>query len=256
MNRITIKSKDIIIKNNDKSKPLEDYIINDKTHNIYIVLDGVTRSRNNGKYSIPSPSKIVTKKFGLSVHKMLKIFKNRYLPKQALFMSIKYANEKIGEYNLKHNFDFLPGTVGIISFIKNDTFYYMYLGDCSGRIIRTKKSKLFTHSQTELINKNKNNFTTYEIRNIICNNKKHPFGYGVFNGQKGALEFLQFGHIKLKQNDNILLYSDGFENLLNNNQTIWKEPINIKSLANKANEIDKVNKLKSDDKALISIEVK
>lgn len=90
----------------------------------------------------------------------------------------------------------------------------MHIGDYSGRVITGHEVKLFTICQTSNITKYRKEYTAYEIRNVICNNIKHPCGYGVLNGDEGAMAFIQTGSINIGSIDQVILSSDEMEDYL------------------------------------------
>lgn len=238
-------------------KPNEDYLIEDDLHYIYILLDGVTRNKINGKYPNPSPSAIVSKLFGDEVHKkLLEYINSDYF--ELLKNSIFHANKKIRNYNQQqNNWSFLPGTVGIISIIKDGTFYYAYNGDCSGRLIRNSNIYLFTHSQTERIHKHLHEFSSDYIRNEIVNNKKHPYCYGVFNGQPQALDLIEYGKLELQAGDKLILASDGLNPFFDSKNTAIIAETTPQHIIESTIQIESSSTTpkRSDDKAVIIINI-
>jgi serine/threonine protein phosphatase PrpC len=256
MKKIYIQTSNSLTKSTRVNKPNEDFLINDKENLIFIVLDGVTRDEIDGKYPNPSPASIITKLFAENVYHELEERMDKYNPREALWDSIVNSNKFINKINKKFGSDvFLPGTVGVISIIVDNIFYFMYLGDCSVRLYRNNKMRLLTNSQTKLIQSHKDEFTASEIRNVICNNSKHPYGYGVFNGQVGALEFLKFKRIELLKKDRIYISTDGMEEFFcfNGNNSI--NGYSAKQISTKAIEWKKKYLIKSDDTAIIKIDV-
>lgn len=190
-------------------KPNEDYVLCDDEKKIYILLDGVSRDKIDGKYPDPSPALEVTELFAKEAYDYLQ---GNY--DQCSLEHIKKAfirgNEAIAGYNAEYE-DFLPGTVGIVCVAYKDRLYYGYIGDCYGRFIVNGKVKIFTKCQTENIAAHKREFSASEIRNKICNNPQHPYAYGVLTGQKEAMEFVVLGECTLTNVDGIILSSDGME---------------------------------------------
>lgn len=194
-------------------KPNEDFVLCDDEKKIYILLDGVSRDKINGKYPNPSPAREVSELFAKEAYDFLKKSKGQYGLEQIKEAFIK-GNEAIERYNIKYNSDFLPGTVGIVCIIDKDRLFYGYIGDCYGRLIQNDKIVMFTKCQTEKIAIHKKEFSSSEIRNEICNNAKHPYGYGVLTGQKKALDFVVLGEYSLNNVDMVFLSSDGMEPFL------------------------------------------
>ena len=251
---LKITAETAINKNHlDFQKPLEDFILVDKEDKIFIVLDGVTRDKNNGIYPNPSPSFDVSQIFAQEVYRSLKQEKrNKDIPNLLKFAVIN-GNNKIKEYNKKGTWSFLPGTVGIISVIVDDIFYYLFVGDCIGQIFHKNKQKKITYPQTRLIKEHITEFSADQIRNIICNNKKHPYGYGVFTGEVGVLDFLEFGNESLYKGDLILLATDGMDILFNNNEFQITSSTSAKELLSEAEKMENIQGQKSDDKAVILV---
>lgn len=190
-------------------KPNEDFVLCDDERNIYILLDGVSRDKINGKYPNPSPAQEVTELFAREAYDYLKKNSGQYDLEQVKGAFIK-GNEAIENYNTKYN-DFLPGTVGIICIVDEDRLFYGYIGDCYGRLISKSEIKFFTKCQTREIAIHKKEFSASEIRNKICNNPRHPYAYGVLTGQKEAMEFVVLGECSLTNVDMVFLSSDGME---------------------------------------------
>ena len=188
-------------------KPNEDYAYFDQEHAIGMLLDGVSRDKEAGKYPVPSPSAIATKIFADSV--LVNGKKHSDIDLDSLQKIISAANKEVKAYNgqLKHRFP--AGTVGIIFYIKKNVFHYAYIGDSYAAIIRDNSRRVFTECQTEEVIKHKREFSSDEIRFDICNHISHPCGYGVWDGNPDAMNFVKYGSIQLKPRDIILLYSDG-----------------------------------------------
>ena len=55
-----------------------------------------------------------------------------------------------------------------------------------------------------------------EIRFDICNHAGHPYGYGVWDGNPGAMDFVKYGMITLLKGDVILIYTDGMAKIIEN----------------------------------------
>lgn len=247
---VKYKSYFISIKNSkSKDKPNEDYCLCDDKAGIYLVVDGVSRDKINGVYPNPSPALDVSKKFVESVYKFLTRAADNTDIINELHNAIKYGNDKIKKYNCKKQWinNFLPGTVGIIAIIRSYKMFIAYIGDCYGLIVNKDKC-IFTKCQTENIAKHKKEFSAYEIRNEICNNKFHPYSYGVLNGDNRALDFVNYKTIDLKKGDKILICTDGFSDVVNNFSCKNLYDMTIEQMAKVSNNND-------DDKTMVIIEV-
>ncbi len=235
-----------------KDKPNEDYVFFDFKKNIFILLDGVTRDIENDKYPNPSPAVEAVNILKKEIYNNLKNYifsKNIIIQMQD---AISMANKKLKIYNDKYNLDFNAGAVGIVAVIFNNKFYYAYIGDCYGRIIYKNEISFFTECQTKLISIHKKEFTSLEIRNEICNNISHPYGYGVLNGDNNALQFLCSGEIELTNVKYIILSSDGMEPFLSKcNIDLIKNQTALQ-LANNSQQYNNINQ---DDKTILKIEI-
>lgn len=180
-------TSDIIRNTKFADKPNEDFIICDSKNNIFILLDGVSRDRENGKYPNPSPAKEVSELLGTHIYlRICSELSDSTDILEKIRGSIIESNRLVANYNIKHDFSFFAGTVGIIAVLKDYKLYYCYIGDCSGRLVRGNRIILFTEMQTAEINKHKKEYSSYEIRHIICNNPTHPYSYGVLDGNSHA----------------------------------------------------------------------
>lgn len=241
-------SYSISVKNNkDSNKPNEDFYLCDDKNGIYILVDGVSRDKINGIYPNPSPAFSVSKIFVESVYKSLILDIDKNNTREIIAEAVKTGNAEIKKYNDKKQWDndFLPGTVGIVAVIQNSELFYAYIGDCYGIIINMESKRIFTKCQTENIAKHKKEFSSFEIRNKICNNKSHPYSYGVLNGDAKAMEFVDYGKINLADDDKILICSDGFSDIVKSIPAEDMYNMSVEQMQRKSNE--------SDDKTMIII---
>ena len=103
---------------------------------------------------------------------------------------------------------------------------YVYVPDplaelaiSTGVLIREGCHTPFTIKQTEEVMRHKKEFTSDEIRFQICNHIEHPCGYGVWDGNDAAMDFVVSGSIPIHDGDIIILYSDGADDLIDNTPT-------------------------------------
>lgn len=208
-----LKADYFTIKNSkSQDKPNEDCFRCDDTNGIYIIMDGVTRDRENGKYPNPSPAKEVAEIVTDAVY--AELLRQKKEGTLHMHKAVMYGNAAANCYNQNHREvtgDFAAGAVGIACVIAENVLHYSYIGDCIGNILSGEKITTFTTNQTAEVTKHKAEFTAREIRNIICNNKDHFCGYGVLNGLPGAEDFIRTGSLPLKEDTSILLSSDGCE---------------------------------------------
>ncbi len=190
-------------------KPNEDLIVYDEAEKIGLLIDGVSRDKENGHYPVPSPAVVASEEFA---KKMVSSFRESKLKGlEKLKLSVEKANDNVKKYNEILNHRFPAGTVGICFAIEQDSFIYGYIGDCYAAIIRNGTKRTFTECQTQMVATHKKEFTSDEIRFHICNNISHPCGYGVWDGNPNAMDFTKYGEIRILPGDAIIIYSDGLE---------------------------------------------
>ena len=190
-----------------EDKPNEDFAVFNEELGIGMVLDGVSRDRENGIYPDPSPAQIATHVFANAALTIAKEGLKSGIDKvQSMILS---GNNELRKYNHLLNHRFPAGTVGIVFLLENDMFHYGYIGDCYEAIIRNGMMRGFTECQTEMVAKHKKDFTSDEIRFDICNHVSHPCGYGVWDGNDDAMNFVKYGSIRILDGDIWLVYTDG-----------------------------------------------
>ncbi len=195
-----------------QDKPNEDVVAYDSGKNVGVLLDGVSRDRENGVYPEPSPAQVASKRFADVIFEEIN---QDYLEDMDVIWrikkSIQKANDELKEYNKELAHAFPAGTVGIVFAIADDCLHYGYIGDCYATIIRNGSGRCFTECQTKMVAKHKGEFTSDEIRFDLCNHIAHPCGYGVWDGNSDAMDFVKYGSIGLKPKDVLILYTDGLE---------------------------------------------
>lgn len=199
-------------------KPCEDYLICDTKNNIFIVLDGITRPHTEySEATQHSASSEISEIFATAAFEIIANEMERNdCPETVLRNAVAYGNQKIAEYRSQKNIDewkFYPGTLGIISFIKDEKLHYICAGDCLGMIIRNNTKICFGEQySTSAIDLMK---TTKEDRySIYCNHPEQPLSYIIFNGDDVVTNNCEYSFLDLYKNDTIFLASDGIKNYL------------------------------------------
>lgn len=200
-------------------KPNEDVYAFDEENGFAVLLDGVSRDRENGVYPVPSPALEVSQMFSdfcMSKERECGEASEKAdcIGPDVLARFFRDGNEMLRDYNAALSHYFPAGTVGILISVREGMAHYAYIGDCNGLIIRNGEKRLFTEKQTLQVAMHKKELTTSQIRYEICNHASHPYGYGVLDGNPGAMDFVRTGSIAIMPGDVILLYSDGAERVL------------------------------------------
>ena len=204
-------------------KPNEDLSFYDENSGFVLVLDGVSRDKETGIYPNPSPAAEVVSIIKEKSFEYFLAYKDT--DENVLLHSVQYANEEVRKYNFLRQLDFAAGAVGIFGYLLGESFHYVYIGDCYGRAIFDGAVDIFTECQTEKISKHVKEFSASFIRNDICNNPSHPYGYGVINGSENANYFMRSGIID--KFDRIILSTDGPEmyvSLCSIDELMWTTP--------------------------------
>lgn len=212
----------------DYDKPNEDCALADNARQIYMVLDGVSRTPRPGcPYANPSPAAQAAELFASVTHAELRAGPDGTPPAERLRRAAAAGNAAVADFN-RHTFpriDYLEnnpaGCVGVLALIEERHLHYAYLGDSSGRLLFPDGTAgLFTSSQTAPLSRVlpslglSGDERTIHIRRDVCNNRHHQYGFGVFNGSPGAMDFLVTGSLPLTGIEVILLATDGLDPLL------------------------------------------
>lgn len=198
-----------------EDKPNEDVAFYNEQKGIYIIMDGVSRDRENGKYPNPSPAYEVSKLFIEEAYSYLEKDIEWNNPEQSIKQAFQRGNEAIGKYNRSFlKSDFLPGTVGIIAIFHENMLYYGYIGDCIGILLGDGNKEEFTQCQTSEIHKHVKEYTAGYVRNEICNHIEHEYAYGVLDGRQGAMDFIVTGKRKIHGYRGCILATDGAKEIL------------------------------------------
>ncbi len=192
-----------------QDKPNEDLALYNEKESVGLVLDGVSRDRENGIYPSPSPALVASQIFAESILK--KVPRNVGTGISKIQNMIYRANTELKRYNeqLKHRFP--AGTVGIVFSFENNYFNYGYIGDCYAMIIRGRHYKVFTECQTMMVSRHRREYSSDEIRFDICNHINHPCGYGVWDGNSSSMDFVKYGTIQIIPGDVIFMFTDGIQ---------------------------------------------
>lgn len=203
----------------------EDSFFMDESRQVFVVTDGVTRSKNEqGEYPYPSPalkaSKAAAGAIGESLTLHEKIDESDI--SQAFASgntAVKKLNKKIGLWK-NHNYldRDLAGTVGSCAVEQDGEILYGYIGDCGVAHI-SGQGELIWHSDDDVSaartdfpkpEEVKGNERIIAVRKDFRNNPtaKHKT-YGVLTGEDTALSYVHTGRRPYNPGDVLLVYSDG-----------------------------------------------
>jgi serine/threonine protein phosphatase PrpC len=251
--------------NTPDNKPLEDYVFVDVEKRIYIVCDGVTRSLVNGEYPQRSPASRASETFARTAMGTLLNSISHLDPQNSLRLAVIEGNRAVKKLNDREfsNPDYLEndlaGTVSIIGIIYKGIFHYAYIGDVCGYLVDRKNAIRFTSPQTAKVAeyRKREGFTkgaTLRIRRDFRNNKDSEYGYGVFTGEFSALDFVEYGRITLTPGQTLVLCSDGLVDLFDTYPQMLYED-SPERIFNEAERLERSLNIRSDDKALVIIQI-
>lgn len=208
--------------------PPEDAFKISKKYPIYAVADGLTLEvKKDEKYPLLPDKKISGPKMAAEIfcQEAVEYLEKNYphFQKGNIKQAFQKANQAIFDFNEQYQGDF--STVASLAVIYNDYLFGARLTDCGIAVIGQQGIKFKTPEfwqtrgrREELKEIPKAGIARRQfIKEQIINNPKlkdssgKKIGYGVLNGQKEALEFIDFYQVPLKGNEVIIIYSDGFE---------------------------------------------
>lgn len=236
-------------------KPLEDALwVHDRLP-ACVVADGVTRDLVDGTYPDPSPAAEVARQFVDELS--ARIVRQMHTQGHCLAVDLKAmfvaANHAIWKRNQHHPDYFFPGTVATAVVLNGRRWVYAYIGDVLGlHRPRGEAARRFTERQTEAVRQQASSFSKAYIRQQLCNQPGHAYGYGVLNGQQGAKAFIRTGHFPAVEGDQLLVASDGLEPLLEKDpDAVWGP--SLEAALDQTETIERAENLRSDDKAVVRI---
>lgn len=267
---MAVRVSQAIRKNRDPVKPCEDALLVEPAHGVFIVVDGITRSPVNGQYPVPSPAADVAERIVQAAFAALAA--GHDTPEDALRQAVTAANEAVQSYNqatfpqVNYVEQDLAGAVALIGLLRETVFYYGFIGDCYGLKISDSHHERFVLPQTADLEQHRAEIVsqagspreaTIIIRRDLRNNPRHPWGYGAFTGELGALDFVRYGRVPLEPGTRLILASDGLEAVCEHLRTT--DPLRLttitpEELIQAAEALDQARNLRSDDKAVILLD--
>ena len=144
-------------------KPNEDLFFFDEASGFAMILDGVSRARENGTYPNPSPACRADNAFADAAQAVL-LKKNGAAPADRLKVAAYAGNMAVAAANEGFPSPFLPGTVGVLALFAEHKLHYAYIGDSNGILISNGTLSYFTTPQTAEVHCRRKEFTSDEIR--------------------------------------------------------------------------------------------
>jgi len=199
------------INNRSFGKPNEDVILADPDHRVYFVLDGITRvHREYGEQPGYSAALEAGQRFSAAAHAWILAHPN--LPPEELLRQAAAEGNRVlvpfRRQRTKEQWQFYPGTLGILALIRSGILHYVYNGDCMGTLIR-KGEKHYFGRQEQTKKLEEMHIAKAERYAVYCNHPEHPMGYGIFNGDGEMAQLLDYGSFPLETGDVVLLCTDG-----------------------------------------------
>lgn len=259
----TLYSEYLTIKNNKADFiPNEDYVINDNKNGIFVVMDGISRKREEYKNN-QSIAYDVSKTFADNIYNHIKeeLVKCKDFKDAKLMLTdaFKKANKAVDVMLESRKSEFkgyeYPGAVGIVAFTLNNILCYGAVGDCMGILVRGNNKIIFSPKQTtfafDVLNHERERNLLYDE---YVNIKSSPYGYGVINGDKNAIEYFNISYINLDLGDVIYLVSDGVSDLIEYKKVNDYIDLSLEEIIDESIIQDKLmNKSHLDDKTIIKI---
>jgi hypothetical protein len=209
-------------------KEREDSLLVDETNHVFVVADGVSRTKNEkDEYPYPSPARMASRVAADAMGQALadgKEMKQTFADGNA---AVKKLNEKLGLWD-NHDYwvnDF-AGTVGAVVVERDGKTEYGYIGDCGVAHI-SATGELLWHSDDDVeaarvgfpkmehrpafapsTQEVKDRFI--KVRKDFRNNPKADYKtFGVLTGEDAALEYVKTGSLETKPGELVVVYSDG-----------------------------------------------
>ena len=193
-------------------KPNEDLLLVDRENHIFVLLDGITRVHK--EYTdLPGKSAAldVGEIFLRTAYDYL--LANLQEPDADLLLrqAALQGNAAIVPYRQQkplEQWQFYPGTLGILAILRDNKLHYTYLGDSLGVHIRGNTIALFGR-QEQLDTIAQMHATKKEMYGRYCNHPESPLGYGIFNGDASMAALLDQGVLQIAPGDTVILCTDG-----------------------------------------------
>ena len=198
-------------------KPNEDYFMVDRERNFFMLLDGITRVHQEyadapGHSAACDVNQIFSEAaFAYFAENAGSADPNTLLRSAALAGNaalLYYRQQKPQE-----QWQFFPGTLGILAMLQKNRLYYAYTGDCMCTLLR-QDSKLHFCQQGANQALEQLKVSKADRYEIYCNHPEHPLSYGIFNGDENVNQLLEQGSLELQRGDVLFLSTDGLSSYM------------------------------------------
>lgn len=194
------------------SKPNEDFLLTDEENGIFILLDGITRVHAEyDEIRGYSAAAEVNKIFSAAVYDHIKANLAKRNICKVITDAMILGNQNIARFREQKSlkqWQFYPGTLGIVCVLRGRKLHYAYVGDCMGMLLRGS-SKIFFGEQQTVKAADLHNPTKTERYDLYCNHPENELSYAIFNGDDAAAAGIESGWLDLYENDRVFLVSDG-----------------------------------------------
>lgn len=241
-------------------KPNEDIIFTDINRGLFVILDGITRPHEEYDGTDKSAACDINRIFIDSVQSNAscidKVISDDEL-EQALKRMALMANASIIPYRCTKTlkqWQYYPGTVGIIAALRKDRLCCIWAGDCIGLHLHMNNKMIIANQQT--LRSSRLGYSKKQLYAKVCNHPENEFAYGIFNGDPEVEELLECSWTSLNVGDTVLLSTDGLATYLQNETVSGIRSASVSSMLDCSLQYDLPPFGKySDDKAIIRIDV-
>ncbi|MBU0534862.1 hypothetical protein KKC62_01660 [Patescibacteria group bacterium] len=220
--------------------PQEDCYLHSNKENIFVVADGVTHDPTDPTlYPVPSDSYEVAR---IICNQVVHNLESKNFSTDSIKQAYLEANKEVAKFNCKsplyknkenNGFTIGAATTSTI-WIKENRLIYGVLDDCfisvfGNDLVDHPMLKSYVEQSAKYLDGNfdwgkieTRKHWRKDIRNhqVIVDGKE--YGYGVIDGREGFEQYLQTGEVELKKGDLVCVYTDGFIQLLQNQEFIKK----------------------------------
>jgi len=208
-------------------KPNEDFYFADEKNSFFLLLDGVSRPKE--EYPVSSEESVICRLnelFCQETHRALLASEEKD-PSLRLKEALQGGNRalsRLGKGKTREEWHFLPAAVGIAAQVVKDRFHFAYVGDCLGVLLREDAAVYFGEQKSV-------RYAELQIPPrpqryaCLCNRPENPLSHGAFNGEESLDKMIRCGSFSLENRDVILLSTDGAGRLLQ-----WASPEHLRAL--------------------------